>query len=192
MNKMELKEFQVKSEYFDHPSWLHGVNHTCRVMSLVWAMGCELGRTHERDLALCAAYIHDMARKGDGICRVHGPDAAATKLPVFQPFFLSQGIIEEDICVIETAITNHSQLEELDIDHPHYNVTALLKDADALDRFRLGPFDLNKKYLRLPLTQEFIPFARKLFLRTATKKCLEFEGTLEVLENITGKRYPRN
>ena len=30
--------------------------------------------------------------------------------------------------------------EELDKSHPHYPVTALLKDADALDRIRLGTF----------------------------------------------------
>lgn len=189
---MDLNKFIINAEDFDHPSWLHGVNHTCRVMSMVWAMGCEMNWVRERNLALCAAYIHDMSREGDGICRVHGSKAAEEKLPVYKSFFILQGINPDDIAVIKTAITNHSQLTELDQTDPHYLVTALLKDADALDRFRLGPFDLDKRYLRLPVTQEFIPHAKKLFIRTSRKRDAGFIDTLETLEQITGKEYPRN
>jgi hypothetical protein len=188
---LDLTHFIVKTELFDHPSWLHSENHTCRVMSMVWAMGFELQWVRERNLALCAAYIHDMARDGDGICRVHGARAAEQKLPLYQPFFIEQGIHADDIPVIETAIRNHSQLEELEHTHPHYLVTALLKDADALDRFRLGPFDLDKRYLRLPVTHDFIPFAKKLFIRTSRKRNIGFIDALEMLESITGKTYPR-
>jgi hypothetical protein len=189
---MDLMKFEVRDELFDHPSWLHGVNHTCRVMSMVWALGCELKLTRERNLALCAAYIHDMAREGDGVCRIHGPRSAETKLPVYKDFFLEKGIDAGDIPVIYTAIANHSLPEELEKTHPHYLVTAILKDADALDRFRLGPFDLNKKYLRLTETHEYIPYAKKLFLRTSRIKNLSFIQTLETLEAISGKTFPRN
>jgi hypothetical protein len=79
----------------------------------------------------------------------------------------------------------------LPVDHPHYQVAALLKDADALDRFRLGPYDLDKKYLRLPLTHLYIPHAKKLFLKTLNKRDLDLVKTLEILERITGKRYLR-
>ena len=188
---MDLDKFEVKPEYFDHPSWLHGVNHTCRVMSMVWAMGSDLGMVHERNLALCAAYIHDMARTGDGICYQHGPEAAEKKFPLFKSFFIDQGIDQDGLETIRTAVRYHSLPEEIDRDHPHYKVTALLKDADALDRIRLGFFNLDKRFLRFPETHNYISQAKKLFRRTSLHSHYGFLPALEILESITGKSYPR-
>jgi hypothetical protein len=188
---MNLHDFHVEAKMFDHPSWLHGVNHTCRVMSLVWALGTDMGLERERNLAFCAAYIHDTAREGDGVCHIHGPQSAEMKLPLYIPFFLEQGIAEPDIAVIRTAIANHSIPMELEKSDPHYLVTSLLKDADALDRFRLGPFNLDKKFLRLAESQDFISCGKKLFLKTAASADHTFMQVLGILEKITGKAYPR-
>lgn len=175
---------------FDNPTWLHGVNHTCRVMALTWALGSEMALERERNLALCAAYIHDTARQGDGVCSIHGERAAIYKLPLYKDFFLSQGIDAADIPVIKSAIINHSQPEDLEKNHPHYLVTALLKDSDALDRFRLGPFNLKKKYLRFPQTRNYIKFAKELFFKTSCNNNLTFIEALQMLQEITGKKFP--
>ncbi len=151
---------------FDHRSYLHGVGHTCRVMALSWVLGENVATDEERNAAWCAAYIHDLARLHDGVCHLHGQQAAENKLPLYKPFFIEQGLSEEMIEAVYTAVFQHSLPNEIEKDHPHYNVTALLKDADALDRIRLGPFDLNPDYLRYSYSRELIKPARKLFLKT--------------------------
>jgi hypothetical protein len=49
---------------------------------------------------------------------------------------------------IRTAVVHHCQPLELDRAHPHWRLTSLLKDADGLDRVRLG--ELDQRYLRNP------------------------------------------
>lgn len=45
----------------------------------------------------------------------------------------------------------------------------LFKDADALDRVRLGPHGLDERYLRSPHAGELVPFARDLITRTRAR-----------------------
>ena len=47
--------------------------------------------------------------------------------------------------------------------HSHYRLTALLKDADALDRVRLGNGDLKPSYLRHTQAHALIPYATALY-----------------------------
>ena len=54
--------------------------------------------------------------------------------------------------------------KELDRAHPHWRLTSLLKDADGLDRVRLG--DLDAQYLRNPQAREMVGFAEALFNAT--------------------------
>jgi hypothetical protein len=189
---MQPGSFIVKQEYFDHLSWLHGVNHTCRVMALVWAMGYELQDDTTRDLAFCAAFIHDMARESDGICRVHGPKAAESKLPLFKDFFISQGILESQLSAIAAAVHYHSLLEEPELNNEYYKVIAFLKDADALDRIRLGPFDLDASYLRFPFSKKYILPARKLFLKTVRGTQYSPIAGIEMLGKILKKDLLEN
>jgi hypothetical protein len=49
-------------------------------------------------------------------------------------------------------------------DHEHWPLIALLKDADGLDRVRLG--DLDVRYLRHPVARPMVAFAQALFDRT--------------------------
>jgi hypothetical protein len=181
-------QFIVDPSSFDHSSWLHGVGHTYRVMALTYVIGNDLCREKERDLAYCAAYIHDLARLHDGVCREHGPRSAEMKLPLFREFFLSHGLAEDDIAAIKTAIYQHSLLEELDKEHPHYMVTAILKDADALDRIRLGPFDLNPEYLRFPESKALIKPAQRLFVRTVRATVQSPDFYLDILRKILERR----
>ena len=59
------------------------------------------------------------------------------------------------------AVVHHAVPKELDRGHPHWRLTSLLKDADALDRVRLG--DLDPRYLRNAQANEMIAFAQMLF-----------------------------
>lgn len=67
----------------------------------------------------------------------------------------------EDYANIHTAVVHHCTLKELDRAHAHWRLTSLLKDADALDRVRLG--DLDPRYLRNAEAQSMACFAQALF-----------------------------
>jgi len=62
---------------------------------------------------------------------------------------------------IEAAVTAHSAPKEVSREHPHWPLIALLKDADGLDRVRLG--DLDPRYLRHPESKGMVPFTQALF-----------------------------
>jgi hypothetical protein len=182
--KINFSEFNLKPEYFDHPGWLHGTGHVYRVMCLVLKLGSLLKYNHETKLAFFAAYIHDMSRLHDGKCSEHGQRAADNKLPLFLQLFKNNGMNEEDVPFIYTAVANHSFPSEIAKDHPHYIVTAILKDADALDRIRINPDDLKLKYLRFSESITLIAYAEEIFYLSQHNTITSFEDMLKVAENI--------
>lgn len=178
------EKFNLNQGHFDHDSLLHGINHTYRVMCHVLFLGKKLGWERETRLAFCAAFIHDMSRKHDGYCTKHGYWSMRDKLPVFTEFFLSQGANTYEIKEIGTAVQNHSEGFDLSPDQPFYKTTALLKDADALDRIRLGENNLNPTFLRLKATTKFIPFATELFRKSDNRKILLFSDMKFIADSI--------
>ena len=114
-----------------------------------------------------AVYLHDLARTHDGICHRHGADAMRKleKLPGVRALFARGGVRNDDYDAINTAVVYHCVSKELDSSHPHWRLTSLLKDADALDRVRL--FDLDPRYLRTIEARGMVVFAERLFERTA-------------------------
>lgn len=141
--------------------------HTYRVMHHV----VELGKAHkytkqEIKTALCATFIHDMSRRHDNLCYEHGRWAVEEKLPQFVAEFKKYGLKKKDLAALATAVEHHSLPQELPTDHPHYKIAALLKDADALDRIRLGEYDLDVSYLRLKYTKNFVEVAKKIYYIT--------------------------
>jgi hypothetical protein len=113
-----------------------------------------------------AVYLHDIARTHDGRCYVHGQNAVRRlpNLPDVSALFARGGVTETDLAAIETAVIHHCKPDELERSHPHYPLTALLKDADGLDRVRLG--DLDAEYLRHPEARTMVDFAQQLFDET--------------------------
>jgi len=176
--------FNLKAEYFDSQSTLHGINHTYRVMCYTLYIGIALQLKHETRLTFCAAFIHDMARRHDGYCKEHGAWAAENKLPDFVNIFKKIGITNHDLSIIKAAVENHSELYELNKDNEAYMVSALLKDADALDRIRISENNLNPHYLRFIQSSELIPFAKELFYLTNQIKFISFTEVLKISESI--------
>jgi len=138
----------------------------------------------ETKLAFLAAYIHDMSRLHDGYCTIHGERASINKLPEFKELFQSIDVNLADLEEIKTAVCSHSLGEELPVNNPFYKTTALLKDADALDRIRLGRDNLDPHYLRFEQTKKMIPFARELFYSTENLKVRSFVEFLKIAETI--------
>lgn len=110
-----------------------------------------------------AVYIHDLERSHDGECTEHGRRAARRLVDHAPTLALLDegGVSRGDHLAIRTAVTFHSLPKELAASHPNWTLTALLKDADGLDRVRLG--DLDPSYLRFRESHGMIDFAQQLF-----------------------------
>lgn len=172
---IRLNEFNLSQSQFDNDSFLHGYMHSYRVMLHVLRLGIITGREKAAKLAFFAAYIHDMARKHDGYCTIHGADAANFKLPIYKDKFLNNGASETDLLTIGRATTLHSTANEVTHEDKDYFTIAILKDADALDRIRLGEEDLNPGFLRLEQTHNQIEFAKEIYYESLKVKIINFE-----------------
>ncbi|MGI5863054.1 MAG: HD domain-containing protein [Myxococcales bacterium] len=163
--KVPLAKLGPSQEDFTQRSSLHGPSHACRVQAYTVLLSWKTGLTDELPAAFCAGFLHDLSRRHDGICPMHGTWAVEEKLERYLPFFYELGLTPDRVAGVKTAVANHCVREDPERSHPHFNVTALLKDADALDRWRIWerPSD---SFLRLPATAGLVARARELFLRT--------------------------
>ena len=184
MAEIDYTLFDLKPDYFDHQSRIHGINHTYRVMCLTMYIAETEGLNNEALPALCAAFIHDLARKDDGYCTQHGSWAVKSKLPVFESLFRKAGMDTKEIKIIGKAVANHSVYSEFGETDDAYTVTAILKDADALDRIRLGEDNLDEKFLRFEASRNLISFAKKLYFETEKIEPGSFKEVINIAKQI--------
>jgi hypothetical protein len=163
---LPLAEIAPPPSLFAHSSTLHGQSHVARVMVHAFRLIAATGWTDEAPRLWAAVYLHDIARTHDGLCYRHGGDAMKRleTLPHVRELFARGGVRDDDYSIIHTAVVHHSLPKELERDHPHWRLTSLLKDADGLDRVRLG--DLDPAYLRNPEARDMVNFAEALFAHT--------------------------
>ncbi|MCF8379118.1 MAG: HD domain-containing protein [Bacteroidales bacterium] len=174
--------FTLKEAYFDHFSQLHGIGHTYRVMMLSHFLADSFHNKYLYKMSIASAFVHDMARKHNGYCTDHGKWAADKKIPVFSELFIKAGIDECDIYWIKKAVENHSVSIEFKKNEPAFLLTALLKDADALDRIRLGESNLDKGFLRLEQSHLLISFAKEFYRQNQTVNFCSFTEVLTKAE----------
>lgn len=149
-------------EIVSHNSYLHGRAHIARVMIHALILIQKTGKTYLETPLWAAVFLHDIARNSDGACYMHGEWAIEKWQSdlIIKNFLKTVGVRAQDHPSIITAVTNHCRAE-IPHNHPHYELTALLKDADALDRVRL--YDLNPRMLRHPESLSMIDFAHELW-----------------------------
>jgi putative nucleotidyltransferase with HDIG domain len=170
----------VPAHWFLHFSRVHGVLHTQRVHIHAQRLTEQLGWSRaDRELVLSAALWHDIGREGDGVEPSHGRAGAA----LADELGLTAGLSVADAAVARFAIERHSlsdggaeqhAAELAGADDPTrrlaqperaLRVLWLLKDADALDRIRLGFGECaDPRQLRHPQTIELVGFAEALYL----------------------------
>ena len=160
-----ISPFIPLPEHFRHRSTVHGQAHVARVMVHALRLIEATGWEHEASRLWAAVYLHDLERTRDGHCTRHGA-AAVERWEAQEPLqvhLLSGGITEADYRAIAHAVDVHCRVEEDEPsrDHPDWPLVALLKDANALDRVRLG--DLDPSRLRLPQSRQMVEFAQLLF-----------------------------
>jgi HD superfamily phosphodiesterase len=163
-----------------HMSSLHGVRHTQRVHVHAQRLSGELAcPAAERELVLHAALWHDIGRLGDGVEPAHG----AGSVERADELGLTTALPDEDAAAVRFAILRHSLPDDGAEEHARALAAAgdparrlvdperalrvlwLLKDADALDRIRLGFGEqADPRQLRHEATARLIGFAEALYL----------------------------
>lgn len=147
----DLKNFNEIEELMNNKTNLHGINHIVRVLFNVYAL-CTLENITERDkrIITTAAKLHDIGRITDGEDKVHGANGAEKAREVLKNKGYSIEEIDE-ICFIikEHSLSkdkNNEDIEKLpkDLRENYKYCLNMLKDADKLDRVRIGDLDLNR------------------------------------------------
>jgi hypothetical protein len=136
------------------------------------AIADSVGLTdQERESLRYAAMWHDMGRTNDGVDYFHGAKSAGKVVGLglhegIEPYVLEAALF---------AVTHHCGSEEhaeRAIDRMREpesmrRVFRVLKDADGLDRVRLGSGDLNPSYLRYEVSRTMVDRAWELLAEIA-------------------------
>lgn len=157
----------VRPDGHDASRTIHGVGHTTRVWIHAMALAQVLGfEQSQREALHYAAIWHDIGRTHDGADYYHGAKSAGRVVGLALHTEVDELVRE----VALFAVTHHCGSEEhaeravarLVDPGASWDVFRALKDADALDRVRLGPGDLDPMQLRFPASHERIDIAREL------------------------------
>ncbi len=149
----------------------HTKAHCARVLLLVLLIGHQKGLSDkEMDALGMAAIFHDSRRLDDGIDKGHGSRAAE---------YYKVYCLEHDLPYDEQTYNityYHDQDDSLGLSEILKSPTIsergvllyqIFKDADALDRFRLGPDALNVNFLRTEEAHRLVDFAKDLLQKSS-------------------------
>jgi hypothetical protein len=155
----DLERFLPDEAWFRfRPLGIHGAPHTTRV--LVWAavLADRIGRPDalRRDELLWAAAVHDVGRNDDGTDCGHGrrsADWVLAELARQRP-----AAVDCDLGFVAELCTWH-EISDDEIERISLELL-ILKDADGLDRVRLG--DLDPERLRFQSGRRLVDAAERL------------------------------
>lgn len=184
-----VKEFQLMREHFlpDHafesPNGVHGILHTKRVMLHCISLSNAIDLPeNERGILELTALYHDIGRQHDDACTEHGKWSVEKRNELVLPLeyisvnewgeshFDYLNSVEEE--VVDFLMDYHcrsdseankaiEQMEDGEQKEMIQRLFPIFKDADALDRVRLG--DLDPAYLRTKEARKRVEFARNVF-----------------------------
>ena len=167
------KRYELWSKFMEEnvEFWLpdsewHAKAHSGRVLLLALLIGYQKGLSDEELEKLgIVAVFHDSRRLDDGVDKGHGSRAAE----YYKDYCLEQNLHFDAHAY--HIIYHHDQDDSIGLAEiekfPTINERGMLlyqifKDADALDRFRLGPEALDENFLRTKEAYELVGFAKKL------------------------------
>ncbi|WP_228551003.1 HD domain-containing protein [Sporosarcina cascadiensis] len=157
-------------EFWLPDSEWHTKSHCSRVLLLALLIGHQKGLSAEEMDALgMAAIFHDSRRLDDGIDKGHGGRAAEYYkeycrehgLPYDEQTYYMTYYHDQDDSLGLSEIAKSSSLSERAV-----LLYQIFKDADALDRFRLGPDGLDVKFLRTKEAHGLVDFAKDLLRKS--------------------------
>ena len=139
----------------------HTKEHCARVLLFALLIADKMDLSQKEREALCAAAVfHDSRRQDDWLDVGHGQRAAdyyrdhcrTHSLSFDNRVYLVMAFHDRDDVLGEAALTE--QKSGILLYH-------IFKDADALDRFRLGPNGLDIRYLRTAEGKSFYRYAEQ-------------------------------
>ena len=157
---------QLPEQWFLRRSPVHGVAHAQRVHMHAARLAALQGwPAADTRLVLAAALWHDIGRRHDGVEPSHG-EAGVARL---RALGLADELARSDATIVYFAIRHHCLRDECGeraarhLPDPERALCVfwLLKDADGLDRVRLGE-EPDPGQLRSPLAAESVALARLL------------------------------
>lgn len=159
-------------------SW-HTKPHCARVLLLALLLGKQHHLSDsEMDALAAAAVFHDSRRQDDWLDVGHGQRAA----DYYKAYCTDHHMVYDERTFYIMAY--HDQNDDLGLRVLQEKFTdnglsvllyRIFKDADALDRFRLGPDALDTKYLRTEQAKGMVDFSKAL-LQSGPEKLLNREG----------------
>ena len=163
---VDLDDFTLSNSMFTRPHHapIHGIGHIYRTMIGCALLGEMLQKPREGLLAFCGAYIHDLARKTDGKEPKHGANAVVNHFDMFNHIWDKYHLTQEEREDVKQAVIQHSGDEWMQPKDSGYHVMAILKDADALDRCRIG--DLVPEWLRYIESKSLIECINRIYIKT--------------------------
>lgn len=156
----------IRPELFYCPNGIHGVEHANNV--LIFSIALLYVEEEDTDLYLrvlsYASIYHDIGRKFDCNYRSHGTKS----WHIIEKKAILLGEAPEIVELVKFLIQYHCYedgdiIALQDLTNEKLKLIKYFKDADALDRFRIGDFD--EKYIRNYGAYEIINFARNQSLR---------------------------
>ena len=175
---------------------IHTEGHCERVLLRALKIGEKRQLLLRSMIALCHASIfHDTRRKDNYLDRGHGDRAA----DYYKEFCEknSMKFLPEVFATIKYHDRNDEEGEEYirreapaDEMEGWLEVYRDFKDADALDRFRLGPWGLNESFLRTEQSRELVDFARELVDKTIDPDVMKktMDATRPFADKLLGKK----
>ena len=179
---VDVADFNLRNDMFICPqrSIIHGIGHLYRTMIGCALLAERLQKPRIGLLAFCGAYIHDLARERDGEEREHGHNAVKYKFHEFEALWQKYNLSRPEREWICEAVEQHSVREWMRRGDTGYDVMAILKDADALDRCRIG--DLDPQMLRYQVSEELITVIERCWYKTQDVNTdIEFDAFCKLL-----------
>ena len=180
--QMNVKGY-LREEHFKNPTGIHGSRHMKRVLLHCLSLSNAIGLPeNERGILVLTALYHDIGRTHDYGCTEHGKWSVEKKKELDLPSeyvtvneWGDPGMVyptEEEEEVMEFLMTYHcrndkeaesawNRMEDGETKEMIKRLFPVFKDADALDRVRIG--DLDPTYLRTPEAKKRLQFAEDVY-----------------------------
>lgn len=175
-----MRDFEPKRSWLAHDSQLHAVDHMARVFimqELICQQLASQGVTVNRTATRFATMVHDVGRIDDGADPQHGSRSAAW---MRQNLADKMSPTDMDVAsyIVHWHVPDDSEAPVMTTE------LQVMKDADGLDRVRLGDLDVSR--LRTDAAKTLVGIAKELetLSSSADGGPASFENVIDAAKQI--------